>query len=338
MTAAHTPTPRILSRFVRTRIRRVLFTLTAVALLGGCATGSNSGEEPGHLNYTEPPLPAQAIPVDDDTPVSPPGKSTCGDPIASLRPIANIRGPNLDAIRARGRLVVGLDAGSNLFSFRDPVSGVIVGFDADIAREVARDLFGNPDLIEYRSLGSEDRERALIDRTVDMVIKTMSITCERREKVTFSTVYLHAHQRVLAVKDSGIRGLADLAGKRVCTVRGTTSLEHIRRIQPKANVLTVPTWADCLVVLQQRQVDAVSTDDAILAGLAVQDPYTELVGPNISIEPYGIGIPLGNDDVVRFVNGTLDRIRADGTWNRLYDRWLSLLGSSPGPPPPTYQD
>ncbi len=338
MTAAHTPTPRIPARPSRTRVSRTLFALTAVMLLGGCATGPDPGEDPGHLSYTEPPLPAQAIPVDKDDPLSGPGDSECGDPTASLRPIADPRGLNLDAIRARGRLVVGLDAGSNLFSFRDPVSGVIVGFDADIAREVARDLFGNPDLIEYRSLGSEDRERALVNRTVDMVVKTMSITCERREKVTFSTVYLHAHQRVLAVKDSGIRGFGDLAGKRVCTVRGTTSLEHIHRIQPEAEVLTVPTWADCLVVLQQRQVDAVSTDDAILAGLAVQDPYTELVGPSISVEPYGIGIPMGHDDVVRFVNGTLDRIRADGTWNRLYNRWLSLLGNSPGPPPPTYRD
>ncbi|MBL3176192.1 transporter substrate-binding domain-containing protein, partial [Klebsiella pneumoniae] len=92
------------------------------------------------------------------------------------------------------------------------------------------------------------------DRTVDLVAKTMTITCERRRKVAFSTVYLRADQRVLAMKDSGIRGLADLAGKRVCVVRGTTSLEHVRREQPAATVLTVPSWADCLVVLQQRQV------------------------------------------------------------------------------------
>jgi polar amino acid transport system substrate-binding protein len=234
--------------------------------------------------------------------------------------------------------VVGLDAGSNLFSFRDPVSGAIVGFDADIAREIARDLLGSPDRIEYRSLGSADREQALQDHTVDMVAKTMTVTCERRQKVTFSTVYLRANQRVLAMKNSGINGIGDLAGKRVCVVRGTTSLDHIRNEQPGATILTVPTWADCLVVLQQRQVDAVSTDDAILAGLAAQDPYTDLVGGSISVEPYGIGIPKGNDDLVRFVNGTLERIRADGTWNRIYRQWLTVLGPPPTPPVPNYQD
>lgn len=319
----------------------IILALATVLVTAGCAgaPGPRVGVE--HPDYTEPPLPAQATPVDPDAPLPPPENESCGDPTASLRPSPDgvaARGPALDEIRKRGRLIVGLDTGSNLFSFRDPVSGVISGFDADIAREVARDLFGNPEQIEFRSLGSEYREEALLDHTVDMVVKTMSITCDRRERVGFSTEYLQARHRVLAVKDSGIRSLDDLAGKRVCVVGGTTSLDHIRGEQPDATVLTVPTWADCLVVLQQRQVDAVSTDDTILAGLAAQDPYSHIVGPSINDEPYGIGIPKGNDDLVRFVNGTLERIRSDGTWTRAYDRWLSPLGDPPKPPEPTYRD
>ncbi|MFC8382677.1 glutamate ABC transporter substrate-binding protein [Nocardia sp. NPDC057272] len=314
---------------------RVVAALMLAGLLAGCSEGTPTPAERGV--YSEPPLPAKAIPIGTDTPVPPTGGEQCGDPTASLRP-STATGPTIDAIRARGRLVVGLDAGSNLFSFRDPLTGRIVGFDADIAREIARDLLGNPDLIEYRSLASEERERALQDHTVDLIAKTMTITCERRQRVAFSTVYLRADQRVLAVKGSGINGLADLAGKRVCVVRGTTSLDHIRRDQPAATILTVPTWADCLVVLQQRQVDAVSTDDSILAGLAAQDPYTEVVGGSISAEPYGIGIPKGDDDLVRFVNSTLDRIRNDGTWTRIHRRWLATLGETPSPPAPKYQD
>ncbi|MGI5222604.1 glutamate ABC transporter substrate-binding protein [Nocardia sp. CA-290969] len=317
---------------------RGLIVCTAL-LLAGCATGPGPRSDTPHGDYAEPPLPAQATAIPSDSSVPVPDDPDCGDPTASLRPAGPAAtGPALNRIRARGRLVVGLDTGSNLFSFRDPNSGVIVGFDADIAREVARDLFGDPDRIEYRSLGSEEREAALIDRRVDMVVKTMTVTCARLERVAFSTVYLQAHQRVLAIKGSGIESLKDLAGKRVCTIRSTTSLEHIRRIQPEASILTVPTWADCLVVLQQRQVDAVSTDDSILAGLKAQDPHTDLVGPSISEEPYGIGIPKGDEDLVRFVNGTLDRIRADGTWSRLYGQWLSALGPTPPPPAPAYRD
>ena len=346
--APHTPRPAARPRLRRTGralprsgVRswplRSAIVCTAL-LLAGCATGPGPHSDTPHGDYAEPPLPAQATAIPSNAPVQVPNDPNCGDPTASLRPTAAATGPALNRIRARGRLVVGLDTGSNLFSFRDPNSGVIVGFDADIAREVARDLFGDPDRIEYRSLGSEEREDALIERRVDMVVKTMTITCARLQRVAFSTVYLQAHQRVLAVQDSGIESLKDLAGKRVCTIRSTTSLEHIRRIQPKASILTVPTWADCLVVLQQRQVDAVSTDDSILAGLAAQDPHTELVGPSISQEPYGIGIPKGDQDLVRLVNGTLDRIRADGTWSRLYSQWLSALGPTPAPPPATFLD
>ncbi|MFC8526519.1 glutamate ABC transporter substrate-binding protein [Nocardia sp. NPDC057227] len=313
----------------------LLLALTAVA---GCAEPTAPGVITRTAAYTAPPLPAQAVPITPGAPLPTAATEDCGDPTASLRPTGALTGPAVDAIRRRGRLIVGLDAGSNLLSFRDPVSGSIVGFDADIAREVARDLLGDPNAVEFRSLGSADRERALIDRTVDMVAKTMTVTCERRRTVTFSSVYLRAQQRVLALENSGINGIGDLAGRRVCVVRGTTSLDRIRLQQPAATVLTVPTWADCLVVLQQRQVDAASTDDTILAGLAAQDPYTRVVGPGIADEPYGIGIPKGDDDLVRAVNATLERIRADGTWTAIHRRWLAVLGPSPAPPAPTYQD
>ncbi|GAA3170856.1 hypothetical protein GCM10020255_059510 [Rhodococcus baikonurensis] len=170
---------------------------------------------------------------------------------------------------------------------------------------------------------------------VDVVVKTMTITCERREKVDFSTQYFSAEQRIQVLQGSPVRGIDDLAGKRVCAARGTTSATRIQQLQPEATVVTVPMWSDCLVVLQQGQVDAISTDDTILAGLASQDPYLMMVGGSLGVEPYGIGVNKDNSDLVRFVNGTLDRIRTDGTWNRIYDRWLSVLGPSPGPRRPS---
>ena len=114
----------------RGRITAALL-LTAAALLGGCADSTPAPDD--RSVYSEPPLPAKAIPIGTDTPVPARGGEQCGDPTASLRPSTS-RGPTIDAIRARGRLIVGLDAGSNLFSFRDPLTGRIVGFDADIAR------------------------------------------------------------------------------------------------------------------------------------------------------------------------------------------------------------
>lgn len=290
--------------------------------------------------YTEPPLPAEMTIAPSPTPTAP---TDCGDPTASLRPVpadADPRPPtpSVDKIRERGRLIVGLDTGSNLMSFRDPATGRLEGFDVDIAREVARDIFGDPDKIEYRILTADERITALQESTVDIVVKTLTINCERREKIEFSSKYFEALQRIQVLKGSPIRSLDDLAGKRVCAARGTTSLMRLQQVQPAATVVSVPMWSDCLVVLQQGQVDAISTDDTILAGLATQDPYLDIVGNPLGSEPYGIGINLANTDLVRFVNGTLDRIRADGTWNAIYNRWLSTLGPTPGPPPAVYRD
>ena len=312
--------------------------VTAATLLSGCAQPADPAMPPAPT--LAPPTPAG---MEDFTPAPPrpadPTANTC-DRTASLRPFSGRAQADaaVASIRKRGRLLVGLDIGSNLFSFRDPVTGEIAGFDIDIAGEVARDIFGKPSAVEYRILSSADRITALQNNTVDIVVKTMTITCERRTLVNFSTTYFIAYQRILAPRQSDIAGPQDLSGKRVCVARGTTSLRKVQEISPPPAIVTVVTWADCLVALQQREVDAISTDDSILAGLVAQDPYLHIVGENMAEEPYGIGINLTNTALVRFVNGTLERIRADGTWDSLYRRWLMVLGPTPAPPAARYID
>ena len=318
------------------KLRLVCAAVAMMTVLAGC--GSAEGVAPTPSLSLPPPTPAgmeelapTLVPVPENT------DDEC-DLTASLRPFGNRADADeaVENIKARGRLIVGLDIGSNLFSFRDPITGQITGFDVDIAGEVARDIFGTPSQVEYRILSSADRVTALQNNQVDIVVKTMSITCERKKLVNFSTVYLVANQRILAPRDSPITQSDDLSGRRVCAVKGTTSLQRIQEINPSPIVIQVVTWADCLVALQQRQVDAVSTDDSILAGLVAQDPYLHIVGPSMNEEPYGIGINLENTGLVRFVNGTLDRIRRDGTWSTLYRKWLTVLGPPPAPPVPRY--
>ncbi|GGC61778.1 putative glutamine-binding protein GlnH [Hoyosella rhizosphaerae] len=329
-----------------TRIGALRKITLAAALVVVTATSCAAPSEVPGIPPTYPPLPlpsgAEVVP--HPATVEPPPSLDC-DPTASLRPSAPNPPPGelppdnpVAEIYERGRLIVGLDAGSNLFSFRDPISGDLVGFDVDIAREIARDIFGDPDRVEFEILTSAQRISALESSQVDVVVKTMTITCERRELVEFSTAYFQAYQRILTVSGSGISSAEDLADRTVCVVKGTTSLTRIQRLQPKATVLGVASWADCLVALQQQQADAISTDDSILGGLNAQDPYLEIVGGFLSSEPYGVGVNLNNPDLVRFVNNTLERIRADGTWNQFYQQWLSVLGPSPGPPPARYRD
>ncbi len=319
--------------------RLLCVAVAAVTVLAGC--GRAESLTPAPTLSLAPPTPAgmSELPPEWVPPQEENTDDDC-DLTASLRPFPD-RAQADDAvanIKARGRLIVGLDIGSNLFSFRDPITGEITGFDVDIAGEVARDIFGTPSQVEYRILSSADRIAALQNNLVDVVVKTMSITCERKKLVNFSTVYLVANQRILAPRDSAISQASDLSGKRVCAVKGTTSLQRVQEISPPPIIVEVVTWADCLVALQQRQVDAVSTDDSILAGLVSQDPYLHIVGPSMNEEPYGIGVNLENTGLVRFVNGTLDRVRRDGTWNTLYRKWLTVLGPAPAPPVPRYSD
>jgi len=329
----------MMTRLPRTRRAAPWFGVLAVAIvLVGC-----SHKEAVTVFTTPtlaPPTPVGFEQMPPEPPLPPDNPSQGCDATASLRPFATK--PEADAavadIRARGRLIVGLDIGSNLFSFRDPITGEITGFDVDLAGEVARDIFGAPSHVEYRILSAEERVTALQRSDVDVVVKTMTITCERRKQVNFSTVYLDANQRILAPRDSPIAKVGDLSGKRVCVARGTTSLHRIRQIDPPPVVVSVVNWADCLVAMQQRQIDAVSTDDSILAGLVEEDPYLHIVGPNMASQPYGIGVNLNNTGLVRVVNGTLERIRRDGTWNTLYRKWLTVLGPAPAPPTPRYVD
>ena len=235
-------------------------------------------------------------------------------------------------------LIAGVDQDTYLFGFRNPSTGKVEGFDIDIAREIARAIFGDPNRIQLRVLNPNQRESALQNGEVDVVVRTYSITCDRKQLVDFSTVYFIANQKILSVKNSGIDSFAALSGKRVCAVSGTTSLAKLYELNPKPEIFGATTWTDCLVMLQQGQVDAISTDDVVLKGLALQDPNVEVVGDSIAIEPYGIGVKKDDDELVRFVNGVLEKIREDGTWERLYQERLQSLGTSPGPPAARYED
>ena len=319
--------------------RSVAALLVALTLTAGC---SSSPAPPAAVTVA----PATVAPAGAQGIMAPPPRADeeC-DREASLRPGpqpapgAMPRGSTMAAIAERGRLVVGVDQNTYLFGFRNPSTGQLEGFDIDVAREIARAIFGDPDRIDLKVVDARQRESALISGQVDLVVRTYSVTCERKRSVAFSTVYFYANQRILAAKGSGIDSAADLAAKRVCAVTGTTSLSTLFAMEPRPDLVGVATWTDCLVMLQQGQVDAISTDDAVLSGLTRQDPTVEITGPpSLAVEPYGVGVNRDHPDLVRFVNGVLEQVRADGTWQRLYDRWLLGLGPSPGPPAARYQD
>ncbi|MCE7005460.1 glutamate ABC transporter substrate-binding protein [Kibdelosporangium philippinense] len=265
----------------------------------------------------------------------------CGDPTASLRPAGLGIGADstMAKIKARGRLIAGVDQNTYLFGFRNPATNALEGFDIDMAKQVAKAIFNDDSKIQFKVISSRDREKVLESGEVDIVVRTYTINCERLQKVAFSTVYYLTGQRVLVPKAAAVNSMNDLAGKKVCANAGSTSLAQIIKHPAKPIPWTVINWSDCLVLLQQGQVAAMSTDEPILVGMVAQDPAVKIVGPKLTEEPYGIGIPKANTDMVKFVNAVLERSRSDGSWQQSYNRWVAeRLGESATPPAPKYRD
>ena len=266
----------------------------------------------------------------------------CGNPVASFAPDGPRPAPGqmpsgtfMAKIQQRGRLVAGVSADTLLFGFRNPFSGQLEGFDIDMVRRVAQEIFGDPNRVEYRALTYAQRIPALMDGSVDIVADVMTINCTRWGQISFSSQYFEAGQRVLVGTDSKARGIQNLNGKRMCVAKGSTNFDNMKNY-PKVIPVPVDDISDCMVLFQQGRADAVTGDDTVLAGFVRQDPYAKVIGPAITSEPYGLGIAKTHPEFVRFVNSVFEDIRADGTWRKWYAKWLKPSGAPPQPPPATY--
>ncbi|WP_341268029.1 glutamate ABC transporter substrate-binding protein [Gordonia malaquae] len=323
----------------RRRLTAAVVAVVVAASLTACAIPANEGNPPPTTTAFIPLPPDVTFDDSVDTRIQ---STTCDT--SSLRPTDSTPEPGqmppgstMAAIVKRGRLVVGTDLGSNPLSFRDPLSGDVKGFDVDVAHWIAAALFGDPNRIDYRMVSTDNRIDALTSGAVDVVIKSMSITCKRLESIDFSSPYFNAAQRILAYRHSGIETVADLKNKKVCATRSSTSATRVKEMTPSVRFVSTVSWADCLVMMQQGQVDAITSDTPILAGIVAQDPWVQVVGDSLGTEDYGVGIAKGHPDFVRFVNGVLAARRGDGSWQRSYSEWLSVLG--PGSPPSySYRD
>jgi polar amino acid transport system substrate-binding protein len=242
-------------------------------------------------------------------------------------------------IRARGYLVAGVDPTRYDFSDQNPVTGKMQGFEIDLLRAIATAIFGDPNHIRYRPLQDPQRFPALQTGAVDIVAQDITITCARWKIVDFSSVYMDSGQQVLVENDSPFKhvtSLGQLAGQKVCAATGSLELTNIEAAKPHPIPVAEPYWTDCLVLLQQGKVAAISSVTTDLDGLRGQDPYAKIVSPRLDFEPQGLGISQQHPDFVRFVNAVLAQMRSDGQWASSYAHWIGT--PVPPPPPARYKD
>ncbi|WP_405910864.1 transporter substrate-binding domain-containing protein [Streptomyces sp. NBC_00828] len=204
----------------------------------------------------------------------------------------------------------------------------------DVATYIARALGRQPADIAWKQAPSSEREALLERGEVDFVVATYAITTERARKVDFAGPYLEAHQDVLMrANDASIRAPADLNGRKLCTVAGSATALNVRtKFAPQAQLHERDAISRCLTDLADGAVDAVASDDVILAGYAAQEPTTfKLGGFELTDERYGIGVPKSSplkDSIQR----ALDKMVADGSWNRAVRKNLPLLRTDAPPP------
>ncbi|MFI9837753.1 glutamate ABC transporter substrate-binding protein [Nonomuraea sp. NPDC051941] len=239
-------------------------------------------------------------------------------------------GSTMARIRERGVLVVGTKFDQPMFGYKDPASGRIIGFDAEIARLIAKDLTGSERNIRFVETVSRERENFISQNVVDLVIATYSITPARAQLVAFTDPYYYAGQDLLVrTSDTTINDVSDLDGKTVCTATGSTSVERLRSLVPTATLEIVDAYSICVPALTNGRVDAISTDDTILLGLLDQHPdQFRLVLKPFGREPYGMGVPKQDVAFRDYLNGLIAGWLRDGQWDRAYKDTIGVSGAT----------
>lgn len=229
----------------------------------------------------------------------------------------------LEKIKKRGKLIVGVKYDLNLFGLKNPETGKVEGFDIDIAKGLAKKILGDENKIELKEVTSKTRIPMLNNGEIDAIIATMTITEERKKEVDFSDVYFMAGQSLLVKKDSKINSVKDLKkGMTVLTAKGSTSAQNIRKAAPQVNVLEFENYAEAFTALKAGQGDALTTDNALLWGMAKQDPNYRVLDETFTEEPYGIAVRKGDKELLQVINEYLKEIKENGEYDKIYEKWI----------------
>ncbi|MGP4026193.1 glutamate ABC transporter substrate-binding protein [Actinomadura sp. 3N407] len=252
-------------------------------------------------------------------------------------PACGLGGTEEETVAGKDSLVIGVKADQPALGVKRQ-DGTYEGFDVDVATYIAGRLGVPEDRITFRTTNSSVREEALAKGTVDMIVATYSITARRKMKVTFAGPYYVAHQDTFVRADAtSINDVRDLKGKRICEVTGSNSWRRvIEERKVAAQPVTVGTYGACMDALAAGRLDAVSTDDLILAGFAAGRPGRMINAP-FTDEKYGVGLKKGDLKGCEVVNRAITSMYQDGTAARLLNKWFGDSGLKLNPHVPQFE-
>lgn len=252
--------------------------------------------------------------------------STSGNPWTVATDVTLDGSPTFEKMTDADKVVIGVKNDQPGLGYEDAATGTRSGFDIDIARWIAASLGFDEDKIEYQTIPSANREQAIVNGDIDYYVGTYSITDKRKEQIDFAGPYFITGQGLLVAKDNtDINGPDDLAGKIVCSVTGSTPLQRIRDEYNPGDTVEYDTYSQCVEQLKAGSVDAITTDEAILAGYVAQEPDAlKIAGEPFSEERYGVGLPKGDTVLKDHINALFND--NPEIWTAIFDKNLAPAG------------
>lgn len=234
--------------------------------------------------------------------------------------------PTYDTMVERDGVVIGVKNDQPGLGYESATTGERSGFDIQIAQWIAASLGFGPDQIEYKTIPSANREQEIVNGNIDYYVGTYSITDDRKEQISFAGPYLITGQGLLVAADNtDINGPDDLAGKIVCSVTGSTPLQRIRDEYDPGDTVEYETYSQCVEQLKQGSVDAITTDEAILAGyVAIEPDALKIAGEPFSEERYGVGLAKDDTALKDWINTLFNDYPE--IWSALFDANLAPAG------------
>jgi len=242
--------------------------------------------------------------------------------VLSLFLIGQVVAGTLQDAKARGKLLAGVKTDFPPFGFVDE-KGVNKGFDVDIAKAIAKELFGKEDAVEFVAVTSGNRIAFLTTNKIDIILASMTITEERKKVIDYTIPYFMSGHLILVQKDSNLTKYQDLAGKKISTTQGSTGDIVIGELVPTAERIKFQHNSESLQALKDRRVEAFVQDDVLLIDLQNRNPELKIVGwPPFRPAPYGLGVRKGDKEWLDFVDAALTKIKKNGEYQKLWDKWF----------------
>ncbi len=240
-------------------------------------------------------------------------------------------------IKKRGKLIVGTYNDDPYFSYLNPKTYQLQGFDIDLAHAITHEMLGDKSKVEFIIINASNRISYLQERKVDLILAEMTINKERQQLVDFSDIYYMAGQSLLVKNDQPFHSLNDLENKNIGVISDSTNVDSVKHALPKAEIHLFNSLSSGFQALAQDQIQALCIDDVLLFALKGEDNnYIEgyrFVGGEISWEPYGIAVKRGCKDLLRNVNKILQKIKDDGRWQQIYDKNIKQVSNISARPP-----